>query len=305
LSGRTEKANAALAADQLFEPAGRSVLDHYLAALDATREQATDEDDKRARRLSDAMASNDRQVQIKMAIADIFPAGLTWIELALADDQREAADRVLRLLERAQPDSMALQRLRLRLEQPPEVASTSPAADAVRAVSVGQQVSPTEQADPISGSPFPPVANSIGAPPTLDPPDATPSQTTLAPSTATAAEAVIAKSTTPELPAAGSTPATSPADAPSARAQNFQPVVVSQVAPRYPPRAVRQRLEGWVKVGFTIEPDGSVGAVKILDSEPSGVFDFEAVRSIKRWRFKPTGQQVMAQRQIEFKLGQL
>ncbi|MGI9257496.1 MAG: energy transducer TonB [Gammaproteobacteria bacterium] len=64
-------------------------------------------------------------------------------------------------------------------------------------------------------------------------------------------------------------------------------VAIVQVAPRYPPEAVRERLEGWVRLGFTILPDGSVADPEVLESQPGRVFDSSARVAILRWRFRP------------------
>lgn len=82
-----------------------------------------------------------------------------------------------------------------------------------------------------------------------------------------------------------------------------------RVEPRYPRKAARRGLQGWVKVEFTILEDGTVADVKVVDSKPSNTFDREAMRAILRWKFQPKvveGKAVKqrAQQQIEFKLKQ-
>ncbi len=75
------------------------------------------------------------------------------------------------------------------------------------------------------------------------------------------------------------------AAAPSSAEGDVVPVV--RFAPRYPREARQRRLEGWVRVRFTIEPDGSVSDARVVEAEPRRVFDREAVRAILRWKFKP------------------
>ncbi len=86
-------------------------------------------------------------------------------------------------------------------------------------------------------------------------------------------------------------------------------IALVRVPPRYPRRAVRRGLEGAVTVEFTVNADGSVkpGTIKVIKSEPPGVFDKAVKRSILRWRFKARtqgGQPVSfrAQQTLEFKL---
>ncbi len=58
-------------------------------------------------------------------------------------------------------------------------------------------------------------------------------------------------------------------------------------APIYPKRALRMRQEGSVTLTFMINPDGTVRNVKVMSSKPKRIFDAAAIRSIKRWKFKP------------------
>ena len=57
--------------------------------------------------------------------------------------------------------------------------------------------------------------------------------------------------------------------------------------PIYPRRARSRGIEGTVKVGFTIEPNGKVSNIDILNATPSGVFDNATRRSVAQWKFKP------------------
>jgi len=57
--------------------------------------------------------------------------------------------------------------------------------------------------------------------------------------------------------------------------------------PLYPRRARKRGIEGWVKTGFTIRPDGSVSDIQILESEPAGIFDSITLRTVSKWKFKP------------------
>jgi TonB family protein len=58
----------------------------------------------------------------------------------------------------------------------------------------------------------------------------------------------------------------------------------------YPTAALRQSIEGWVDLSFTVTPEGKVAQVKVLTSNPVGVFDAAASRAISRLRYKPTMQ---------------
>lgn len=73
--------------------------------------------------------------------------------------------------------------------------------------------------------------------------------------------------------------------------QEGDPIPVAAIPPQYPRDALMQGLEGWVRVEFTINPDGSVSNARVVDAHPRrGIFDREALRAITRWRFKPKVQ---------------
>jgi len=88
------------------------------------------------------------------------------------------------------------------------------------------------------------------------------------------------------LPDLGSGPA-APAASGGGGGGRERLVAIQRIPPRYPSRAARRGLEGWVKVEFTVDAQGRVQDPEVLDSEPSRVFDRAALRAIRRWRFKP------------------
>jgi len=62
---------------------------------------------------------------------------------------------------------------------------------------------------------------------------------------------------------------------------------LQQIHPVYPPKARRQSIEGWVKVGFVITTEGSVSNVRLIESTPPRIFDRAAIKAISRWKFSP------------------
>ena len=64
-------------------------------------------------------------------------------------------------------------------------------------------------------------------------------------------------------------------------------IPIFRVPPQYPMRAAKRRIEGWVRVEFTIDKEGGVIDPIVVDSSPQGVFDRAAVKSVSRWKFKP------------------
>ncbi|MCK5354805.1 MAG: energy transducer TonB [Methyloprofundus sp.] len=65
---------------------------------------------------------------------------------------------------------------------------------------------------------------------------------------------------------------------------NIMPLV--RIPPRYPMRAASRRIEGWVKIEFTITETGTVKDAVVIESQPSGTFDRAALRAIAKWKFK-------------------
>jgi TonB family protein len=57
--------------------------------------------------------------------------------------------------------------------------------------------------------------------------------------------------------------------------------------PEYPDRAYRQGLQGWVAVRLDVDAAGRPRKVDAIDSQPRGVFDRAAVKTVRSWRFEP------------------
>ena len=59
------------------------------------------------------------------------------------------------------------------------------------------------------------------------------------------------------------------------------------ITPNYPAGALSQGVEGYVTVEFTVTEAGTVREIVINESQPSGVFDVEAIAAATRLRFEP------------------
>jgi len=66
---------------------------------------------------------------------------------------------------------------------------------------------------------------------------------------------------------------------------NVIPLV--RIPPRYPMRAARRKIEGWVKVEFTITETGTVKDALVVESQPGDIFNSSALAAIRKWKFKP------------------
>ena len=63
--------------------------------------------------------------------------------------------------------------------------------------------------------------------------------------------------------------------------------VISRMPPVYPFRAKTKAIEGWVSVEFTVNEQGRVEDIKILDAQPKKIFDDSVRQCVAAWRFKP------------------
>jgi len=60
-----------------------------------------------------------------------------------------------------------------------------------------------------------------------------------------------------------------------------------RVEPLYPPRALKAGVSGWVDVMFTITPAGTVKDARVINHYPSAIFDREALRAVRKWKYAP------------------
>lgn len=63
-------------------------------------------------------------------------------------------------------------------------------------------------------------------------------------------------------------------------------VPISRVEAEYPSIAKRREIEGWVKIEFSITPNGSVENAVVVDAEPENIFNESALTAINQWKFK-------------------
>lgn len=60
-----------------------------------------------------------------------------------------------------------------------------------------------------------------------------------------------------------------------------------RVEPRFPTEALRQGIVGWVVLNFSIDETGSVTDISVVAAEPRNIFDREAIRALRRWKYQP------------------
>lgn len=64
-------------------------------------------------------------------------------------------------------------------------------------------------------------------------------------------------------------------------------IPLQRIAPQYPRDAARARINGWVQLEVLVNADGSVRSAKVLEAQPKGLFEANAVAAVLRWKFKP------------------
>lgn len=62
---------------------------------------------------------------------------------------------------------------------------------------------------------------------------------------------------------------------------------IVKIAPEYPRRAALRGIEGFVDLMFDISTAGYPINIRILQSQPAGVFDKAASRALARWKYRP------------------
>lgn len=267
-----ERAEEAFKEKQLFVPAGESAFEMYLRVIE----------------------QEPMQVRARNALVDMFPYAVLYVEQRTSAGDLAESERVLALMQEADENAPALPRLergvtQLRDRVANEVQRQA-AAEAQRQAAAAAAAVAAAAPQPVQQGPAPAPAPTPE--PVAEAPAAVP---TPAPAPTPEPVAPVAAAPVAPPPAAAALP-------PAAAAPAATPTVVSAVQPRYPPVALRRRVEGSVEVGFTIMPDGSVANVRVLSARPSNTFDREVINAMERWRFSPTGRQVESRRVFDFKL---
>lgn len=91
---------------------------------------------------------------------------------------------------------------------------------------------------------------------------------------------------------------------------NKQATPLVRVEPRFPTDAARQGISGWVVLSFSIDETGAVTDITVLNAEPRNMFDREAIRALRRWKYQPQivdGKAIKQQNlqvQLDFQLAQ-
>lgn len=91
---------------------------------------------------------------------------------------------------------------------------------------------------------------------------------------------------------------------------NQQALPLYRVEPRYPSKAIKRKVEGYVVMRFTIDAAGRPKDIQVVEAQPKRMFEKEAMRALKKWKYQPkvdkgvSVEQVGQTARVEFKLAQ-
>ena len=94
-----------------------------------------------------------------------------------------------------------------------------------------------------------------------------------------------------------------PAPAPKATGVRKGLVPIEKVDPIYPKEAIRAGVaKGKVLARLSVDEQGLVTDVRIMEADPPGVFNKEVIRALSRWKFRPEGEKFVGDVELNFTL---
>jgi TonB family protein len=64
-------------------------------------------------------------------------------------------------------------------------------------------------------------------------------------------------------------------------------VVLKKYPPNYPPKALREGIEGWVVLNFVVREDGTTDKIVVKDASIDNYFERYAINAVSRWIYEP------------------
>lgn len=174
----------------------------------------------------------------------------------------------------------------------PEPARPEPKAESARSAPTQAAAVPSRPAiEPPRANPPPPAATPSR--PAIEPPRAN-----VPPPAPAVAQAPAPQAEAPRVDVASARPATPPPTPSGIAAAKL----ITRVDPDFPREAVQAGVDkGLVKARMTLDANGNVTRVEVVEAAPRRIFDRAVVRSLSQWRFTegPSGRTV--ETEIEFK----
>lgn len=287
-----DAASTALREQRLYAPAGNNAMEYYLALRDKQPSEP-------------AVAS---------ALTDLLPYALIATEQSISREDFQEAQRLLALMEKADPKAPALPRLKQGIEsgqaalaQRAATAEQDAATEQQRQAEVERQrladqqrqqqeaarqlQQQTQQAEQQAAAQRAAAEQQAAAQRAAEQRAA--EQRAAEQRAAQQAQQQQQQQQQAARPAA---PAPAPAASSELRA-------VSTPAPRYPPEALRGGESGEVVVEFTVGTNGQVTSARVVSANPPRVFDRAALNAVRRWTFQPVSSPVTTRRTIGFNPG--
>ena len=257
-SEQIELAMSAYSAGKLVAPAGENAFEYYLAALQ----------------------SNPGDVGAEEAIMELMPVAMSALESAMAANTTLEVERLIPLLERADPGAARVAALKQRWQ-----ANVANLANANLA-NIEKQAS----AQAASGS-------ENVQPQILAPENSAPEIAAMPTPAVTAPKVVpkpaVAANLKPSPPVQASPKvATAQVQTRAVESRAVENRVVearalSTARAVFPAQARRQKIEGWVDLQVVIDASGRVTEASVIGAQPARIFDVEARRAVMRWRYSP------------------
>ncbi len=241
-----ELAMSAYKAGKLVAPAGENALELYLAALQ----------------------SKPDDFGAQEAVMELVPVAMSALESAMAASAALEVERLLSLLERADPSAARVAALKQRWQSNlAQQASAAAAASSLASLQTAQVnavqeiKAPETAAVAVTAIPVPPVAVAKAA---------------------SAKRATVATIRQNQVTQTSLKPTL-------AAAQNHivEARALSTARAVFPALARRQKIEGWVDLQVAIDANGRVTEALVLSAQPARIFDVEARRAVLRWRYSP------------------
>lgn len=272
-----EAASKALGENRVYAPGGDNAVEYYLALRDKAPEDP-------------AVAS---------ALTDLLPYTVIAAEQGLARENLAESQRLVALIEKADPKAPALPRLKQSIATAQQALAkreqdaTQNAEAQAKLVEERRQAALRLEAEQEAAQRQ--AAEQLAA-------QQRAAELTRQQEAARVAAAAAAPPPAPAPAPAVETPPPAPAPAPSPPTAAAVPTLraISQPSPRYPPDALRMGTAGEVLVEFTVDTDGSVSSARVVRSTPARIFDREAVAAVRRWKFAPISAPVTTRRPINF-----
>lgn len=279
-------ASQSMRAQRLYSPAGDNAMEYYLALREKQPGQAS----------------------VSSALTDLMPYALMAAEQSILRDEFAEAQRLIALMEKADPNAPALPRLKTSLAD--AQASLGQRRSAAEAEQARQQEAATQREAEAEARRQQQLQQQQAQQQQAQQAAAAQREADERAAEARAAEARAAEARAAEARAAEARAAEArAAEARAAEARAAQARTpptrtqlrpISTPAPRYPADALRAGTSGEVLVEITVATDGSVSNARVIRANPPRIFDRETLAAVRRWRFEPVDQPVTTRRSLGF-----